>query len=200
MEVTLSTLLSYILLYKYFALFVITFSAAILLPLPTDTMLVAIGAFAYQGYFSFWLAFTITVGSEMLGDYIDFYIAKKYGHVLLREKYARKYSFFTKLETFFQQYTGLTIIFTRFVGILSPLTNFLAGFEKIKTSKFLFYDFLGNAADTIMLLTTGYIIGDNWETISEQVGWVGGIVAVGLLAFFVYTMWRRKIARHDKIA
>ena len=130
--------------------------------------------------------------AEVLGDSFDYLVSKKFGHVVIREKYVKKYSFFVRLENFFRKYTGTTIFLTRFVGVLSPLTNFLSGFEKIKIKKFIFYDFLGNFTDTIVLLTLGYIIGDNWESISGKLSVVSGIVAAAIILFFVYKIFGRK--------
>ena len=193
MENILTTLLSYLLLYKYIALFAVAFSAAVIIPLPTDSVLVAIGAFAFHDYFSFWLAFLVTVIAEVSGDMLDYYLARKFGHVVLKEKYAKKYSFFTRLEDYFHKYTGLTIFFSRFVGIISPLTNFLSGFERIDARVFLFYDILGNAVDTVLLLSVGYFIGDNWENFSGQIGLVGTIIGILLVAFVIYQMYMFKL-------
>lgn len=50
----LSSLPSYVLLYKYVAIALVVYSGAVILPLPANAMLLAVGAFASQGYFSFW--------------------------------------------------------------------------------------------------------------------------------------------------
>ena len=186
MSSVLATLLSYLLLYRYTTLFCIMLIAAIGIPLPTDTLLIAIGAFSFQGYFNLWISLTVAVIANVIGDTSDYLLAKKYGHVLVREKYAKKYSFFIRLEKFFNLYTGLTIFVTRFIGILSPLTNFLAGFEKIPTRKFMWYSFLGNTTDTLMLLTAGYFIGDNWESVSGSVTWIGSLMSIIFILFALY--------------
>ncbi len=192
MDSLLSSLLSFLLLYKYVALFAVAFSAAIIIPLPTDMVLVAIGAFSYQHYFSFWISVAVTVIAEVAGDLIDYSLSKRYAHVVIREKYVRKYSFFTRLEDSFRKYTGLTIFLTRFVGILSPLTNFLSGFEKIKVRIFVLYDFLGNLVDTLALLSVGYLIGDNWESISDKLSLVTEVLAAVIIVFFIYRIFGKK--------
>ena len=50
MNVILTAILSYLLLYRYFALFAITFLSALIAPLPSNTSMLASGAFAEQGF------------------------------------------------------------------------------------------------------------------------------------------------------
>ena len=50
MTAILSALLSYLLLYKYFAIFVLVFAGSFIVPLPGNAMLFAMGAFSSQGY------------------------------------------------------------------------------------------------------------------------------------------------------
>ena len=84
MTIVLESLLAFILVYKYAALFVITFVAAFFLPLPASTTLVAASAFAFQGYFSFPAVFGIALLGNIAGDNLGFFISKKYGEELLR--------------------------------------------------------------------------------------------------------------------
>ena len=72
-------LLSFLLLYKYWALFAVIFVAAVLVPLPTNSVLLAAGAFASQGYFSFWLSLAVAVGANIAGDCFDYFLARRYG-------------------------------------------------------------------------------------------------------------------------
>src|SRR6185369_5114107 len=131
----LDFLLSYLLIYKYITLFIVVFSSAIILPLPIDILMTAVGAFSSHGYFSFWWSLAVAVSANVSGDIIDYFIFKKYGHAVLQEKYVRKYSYFLKLEEYVKHHAGLTIFVSRFVGVLGPLVNFLAGYIKVSTSR-----------------------------------------------------------------
>ena len=71
MDYVLATTLSYLLIYKYLAFFVLLFLGSFILPLPDNLILLAVGAFASQGYFSFFLvlilAIITTTASDILG-------------------------------------------------------------------------------------------------------------------------------------
>ena len=61
MTLFLSSFLSFILLYKYWAILAITFVASFILPLPMNAIIVAMGAFSSQGYLSGPFALSLTV-------------------------------------------------------------------------------------------------------------------------------------------
>jgi membrane protein DedA with SNARE-associated domain len=76
MSQILESLLSYILLYKYVALALLVFANAIVIPLPINTLLLATGAFASQGYLNLGLALVLSIVANILGDCIDYTLAR----------------------------------------------------------------------------------------------------------------------------
>ena len=188
----LDFLLSYLLIYKYVTLFIVVFSSAIILPLPIDILTTAVGAFSSHGYFNFWLSLAVAVGANVSGDIIDYFIFKKYGHAVLREKYVKKYSYFLKLEEYVKHHAGLTIFISRFVGVLGPLVNFLAGYIKVPTSRFIFFDLLGNFFEFLLLLSLGYVIGDAWGNISSLLSIFEWLLLVGILIYFAFYLFKKK--------
>ncbi len=167
------------------------FSAAIILPLPINVMLTAIGAFSNQGYFSVWYVWFVAVLANVIGDICVYLALKRYGHEILREKYIKKYSFFIKLEHYVANHTGMTIFVSRFVGVLGPPVNFLAGFMKIKMNTFAFFDFLGNALEIGILLFLGYVIGDSWGDISGLVSIAEGLILVSVIIYVLVQLFKK---------
>ena len=126
----LSTTLSYLLLYKYVALFAITYLAAFLFPIPASISLLASGAFASQGYLNLFVVLLVALAGNILGDLTGFVLARLYGKRLLSKIGFRKMiesKQFTGLERFLNENSGPTIFITRFVGELGPLVNILSG-------------------------------------------------------------------------
>ena len=95
-----SSLLSFLLLYKYIALFVLVFIAAVGLPVPSNTLLIAVGAFASQSYFSLPISLAVAVVANVLGDLLDYFIIRKYGAVILKKNYHKKFSFIAKMKKY----------------------------------------------------------------------------------------------------
>ena len=76
-------ILSFLLLYKYLALFLVAYLAALILPLPSNTSLLAASAFASQGFLNIYLVIIVALLANVLGDITGFFIAHRYGKGLL---------------------------------------------------------------------------------------------------------------------
>ncbi len=192
----LGTLLSLLLLYKYFALFAVIFSAAVIVPLPTNSLLLAAGAFASQGYFSFSISLIVSVVANIAGDSFGYFLARKYGRLAIRFLHVRMPSFVEKLEQYLRSHTGLTIFVTRFFGSLDSVANIFSGLVGISFKKFLFYDFLGNFVSICGVLYAGYLLGVHWQDFSKffDVGeWVlCGVIIIIFAGYFFWSARRRK--------
>src|SRR5271154_1887490 len=94
----LSSLLSYVLLYRYVTIALVVYFSAIILPLPSNAMLLAVGAFASQGYFNFWIALVTAVVANTLGDLTDYGITRKYGERVIRVLHLHQFKFYTQLQ------------------------------------------------------------------------------------------------------
>ncbi|MEI6843044.1 MAG: DedA family protein [bacterium] len=197
MSSILSFLLSYLLLYKYTALFLVVFSAAVILPLPIDITLIAVGAFSSQGFFDFKMAVFVALSANFLGDLIDYAIFRKYGHIVVRERYIKKYSFFLNLEEYFKKHSGFTIFISRFVGVLGPMVNFISGYVGVSPIKFIIYDLLGNFIEITLLVVIGYFIGDYWNNISGLVTTVGSLLVVVVVSYIIYSAYQNKYEKKD---
>jgi membrane protein DedA with SNARE-associated domain len=191
MDFLLAPLLSYLLLYKYVALFVVVYSVAVILPLPSNVMLLAVGAFSSQGYFSFWLSLAVAVVANTLGDLTDYVIARKYGDAVVRTLRLNKFAFFLQLEKELRTDAAITVFTTRFAGILSTPASFLAGVAKVPLGTFLWCDVLGNVIEPFVALSLGYLAGDYWTDFSGPLSLIAGIVAVGVVLFVLVRIYRR---------
>jgi len=72
MNFLIQIILPYILLYKYFALFLITFLASIAVPIPAGALLVASAAFAIHGYLNIFTIIIVVTIANILGDSLVF--------------------------------------------------------------------------------------------------------------------------------
>jgi membrane protein DedA with SNARE-associated domain len=185
-------LLSFLLLYKYWALFAVMFVAAVVLPIPTNSILLAAGAFASQGYFSFSLSLIVAVGANILGDCLDYFLARKYGRPVIRLLHIRIPSYVERLEEYVKRHPGPTIFLTRFVGTADPLANILSGFVGIRFGTFLLYDFLGNVVSIGGVLYAGYFLGIHWQDFSmffSIAGWI--LLGFIVIAALAVALWYR---------
>lgn len=193
MSFFLSAILSFLLVYRYPALFLIVFLSAIIMPFPVDTTLLAVGALASQGYFSALVAFCAAFSGNVIGDATSYFVWRKYGRSIIREQYARKYKFFLKLEESVRAYAAPTVFASRFVGICGPIVNFLCGYTRVRFKSFLFGSLSGNAVDTAWPIILGFVVGGYWENFSSLVGVFGAIIAsLAIIATLVRIYFGRK--------
>ena len=192
MDYILTTLLSYLLLYKYAAIFVVVLVSGFLLPLPSNTLLMAAGAFASQGYMSAAWVFIVALVSNVLGDCAGYAVTRIWGtRFVSRERLAR-FKWFTKIEDFVRTYSRLTILVTRFLGTPGSLVNFLCGLIPTPFGRFVLYDTIGNALDTALFLAAGYMLGTFSESFSDIATLVGWIVVILVVIFLIVKLFIRK--------
>jgi membrane protein DedA with SNARE-associated domain len=197
MDPFLSSLLSYLLLYRYVALAVVVYVGAVGAPLPVNMMLLALGAFANQGFFSFWLSLAVTAIFNTLGDLTGYVITRKYGEAIIRILHIRKAQFFVNLEKELQSDAAITVFITRFAGSMSSVTNLLAGLVKVSFTTFFVNDLAANILEPGMWLAIGYGVGSYWNDFSNLSSIVGGIFAVSIIMFILFRMQRRMMKKYQ---
>lgn len=191
------SLLSFVLLYRYVALFAIVYSAAVLIPFPVDATLLAVGAFASQHFFSFWLALTVAVVANVLGDLTDYGIARRYGERVIRALKLDKNRFFVYVRDELRRDAAITVFVTRFAGVVSVIGNFSSGLVGVPFSTFLLWDFVGNFIEPFAALSCGYLVGDYWSNFSGIFGLVAAIVGVGIVMFLLIRIYQRILRRYS---
>ena len=190
-------ILPYILLYKYWAIFVITLIAALAFPIPPGTLLMASAAFASQGYFSFFWVVAIGSLGNITGDNIGYFIARRYGVRILNRIGFRKIlasEKYKNIEKRIQRRPGFLIFITRFEVFSNLCVNIICGLGKVPYSKYVFFSAIGEITQVFLYCLIGYLVGDNWPTISALISkflWGIILIAVVLIAVFWKKIWRR---------
>ncbi len=190
------TILPYILLYKYTALFVITFLAALAIPIPAGTLLVASAAFASQGYFNIVVLIIVVTIANMAGDNLSFWLARIYGKKLLyRVGFLKKILTsrnFILIEKRINKRPGFIIFITRFEVIATLTTNLICGMGNVRYRKFLLFEAMGAFADTFFYAMVGYLFGDSWQAVNDLIGNFS-IVFFLAIALGVALFWKKII-------
>jgi membrane protein DedA with SNARE-associated domain len=116
-DTILTSLLSYLLLYKYITLFLVVYSTSLMIPLPANTLLIAAGAFASQGYFSLSITFIVALLANSLGDTSAYMLTNTWKHRFVKKNYLEKILYLRSIENYLKQHTRMAIFVTRFIGI-----------------------------------------------------------------------------------
>lgn len=193
----LNSLLSYVLLYRYWTIAAVVYSAAVILPLPGNAMLLAVGAFSSQGYFNFWGVLLTAVVANVAGDLTDYGITRYWGDRVVRLLRLHKFKFYNQLQEELRTDAAITVFTTRFAGSLSPVAALLAGLVKVPFNTFLINDFFGNLIEPFAALSIGYLVGNYWDDFSNLLELIAAIVAVAVIMFVLLRIYRRMMRRYE---
>ena len=180
----LPSLLSFVQLYKYWGIFIITFLGAFALPLPSGSVVTAAAAFAVQGYMNFYLVLLTGIAGNMAGDSSGYWLVRIYGVSVVHKIGLGR--FFKKERVDYardelNKHPILAIYFSRFFTAIAPAVNVVAGYTSLPYKKFLLFEGLGEVTEVSFFAFIGYFLGNNWQYFSQLTGklWiltVGGMV------------------------
>lgn len=184
----------------YFGIFIMTMIESTFVPIPAEVTMIPAGYLVQKGHMNFWWVLYASVCGTIIGSYINYWLAKRYGRRIF-VKYG-KYFMITpqkmrKLESFYKQHGSLSTFVGRLIPGLRHYISFPAGLAKMDLAKFCTYTGLGGAIWMAILLVIGYKIGDNEQEVKKllpiiQVATLA-LIAAGV-AFYVYKK-RKPIAK-----
>ena len=92
MDYLFSLLLSYLLLYRYAVIALVSFLSGLALPLPANTLLLAAGAFSSQGFMDAPVVFFVALVSNVLGDSVGWALTRFWGTKVITETHMNRFS------------------------------------------------------------------------------------------------------------
>ncbi len=193
MSTIVTILLPYLLLYKYWALFGITFIAAFFFPVPPGTLIMASAAFSFQGYFDITWVIIVSILGNILGDNAGYWIARLYGTQMLYRIGLRKTlesPRYQKIQARIVRRPGFIIFISRFEVFTNLAVNLISGLGKVSYRKYLLYESIGEISQVLIYGSIGYIFGSNWQTISSLIG--RGLLIIVIIAIVLWLIMRKK--------
>lgn len=190
----------------------LTFSAFmenIFPPWPSDVLSVFAGFLSARGVLAFHWSLISGILGNMLGSMLMFYLgylfqkrirrAREDGkvHPILRRMRFLSREKMDKAHEWIVKYGLLFVIVSRFISGIRFFVSIFAGVTEMNFILFLLAFFLGVVIWSSLLVTGGYLLGDNWE---EVLGWVtlyNKIVLVLLAASVIMYLgyrWRARIS------
>lgn len=189
--------------YGYPALWLIVFLGAAGVPLPTDPLLLAAGAFMAEWGASLPVLALVALTAAVCGDSAGYLIGRKWGseaitwlehtdlgsHLLATRTGA-------KAKVYFEHYGGWAVFLSRsMLGAFSGVINVLAGSQLYPFRAFLAYDVAGELVDVIGMLAIGLAVRTGWEAATDDVRTLS-LVAFGLLALAVLVVFVVRALKH----
>lgn len=201
-------IIPFLLRHGYWVLFVNVFTEQAGLPIPAIPVLLAMGALAGLGNFSFAAALGLALCAALLSDLIWFRLGRVRGHSILNllcRVSLEPDSCVSNTTKHFQKYGALALLFAKFVPGLNTAAAPLAGLTRMQPLKFLAADTAGALIWSGTYLAIGDLFRDQLERAAEQAGRMGsGLLLVLAILLAGYIGWkyyqRRRFIRGLRVA
>ena len=168
----------------YVGLFLLGFFE--ILPIPKELVIIPAGYLVHQGKMSFLGVILANGVGTTSGAVLNYWLVRHFGRSLV-DRFGR-YFLITDckiiiLERFFQRHGGISIFLGRLIPALRHYLFVPAGLARMSAMKYTFYTAIGIFIWTSVLVTLGYLIGENRELAMRylpmvKLGSVGFVVLV----------------------
>ena len=170
----------------YIGIFLLMAVESSFIPFPSELVLIPAGFLASQGEMSLLGIFIASLAGSMVGAFINYFGAYYIGRELLM-RYG-KYFFISneamdKMERFFQNHGPISTFTGRLIPGIRQLISIPAGLSKMPLVAFSSYTALGAGIWSVVLITLGYVLGENKALITHYLHQItiGVVVAVLIL-------------------
>ncbi len=200
--------LQFLIAHGYTVLFVWVLAEQLGLPLPSVPALLAAGALAGAGRMGLLLAVTVGTVAALLADVLWYEIGRRKGAKVLKllcRISLEPDSCVRRTESVFASYGVGSLLVAKFFPGFSTLAPPLAGFVRVRLSRFLLLDSLGTLIWVGAFTGIGYVFSSQLEEAADFAARLGAMLSVILIGgLAAYVLWkyleRRRFIRQLRIA
>jgi membrane protein DedA with SNARE-associated domain len=168
----------------YLGVFACVFIGNLGIPVPEETVLLVAGFLAGRGDLSLQPLYVVGIGSAVTGDCCGFVLGRTGGQRLF-ERLAQRFKFvqdrYERLRTFFDTHGPKAVFMARFVAGARFMAGPMAGAAGMSFFRFLGWNVSGAVIWCSLVITVGYLVGDELERIAHVVHTASHWVALGML-------------------
>lgn len=176
----------------YAGIFLLMIIENILIPIPSELILIGTGYLVYLQKLNFLVALFVATFASFFSALFAYFLA----FLLRREKV---FEFLSKLrvkkkdvkrvEKLFKEKGELIVFSARLLPGIRSLISYPAGFAKMNLKKFSVYTFAGTFLWNFLLISAGYLLGNNWHLL---VSYLQNAAFVFLAIAFIGFLYRYK--------
>ena len=177
----------------------------IVLPIPSELVLLLAGVSAAKGSFSIFGAIAATTVGSLIGAGALYLLGWWVSEERIRQLVFRfgKYigvrtKDFDKAVSWFERYGVPIVLFGRLIPVVRSLVSIPAGLTRMNPVKFFAFTALGSLVWNSAWISAGYLLGENWE-VAERFSSIIDYVVYAVLAFILIQLVIRFLkARRDR--
>jgi membrane protein DedA with SNARE-associated domain len=204
----MQAVLDFLLKYGYWVLFLNVLAEQLAIPVPAGPVLLAMGALAGLGDFSFTIALFLSTLACVLCDQLWYRLGRVRGQSILRlicRISLEPDSCVSSTKSTFAKWGAWSLVFSKFVPGLSAVAAPMAGLTRMSLSKFLLADSAGSVVWGGSYLLLGLLFHNQLENVAERVGRFGGwVLAAAAMAMAGYILYkycdRRRFLKRLRVA
>ncbi len=187
----------------YTGIYIMMLIESSFIPFPSEVAMIPAGYLVSLERMNVFLAFFAWTFGAMTGASINYFLGNKLGrpvvkrlihtygkYILLSEKH------YEKSEKYFKSHGAITTLVGRFIPAVRQLISIPAGIFSMPYKQFLLYTFIGAGTWNTILLTIGYIAGQNNELIQKLTGTV--FLAIVIILGFIVISYIHYVQRQAK--
>jgi membrane protein DedA with SNARE-associated domain len=181
----------------YWGVFIFVFIGNLGVPVPEETVLLVAGFLAGRGDLDLPTLYAVGIGSAVAGDCFGFLIGRTGGQRLL-EALANRFTFirprYYRLCDFFRTHGSKAVFMARFVAGARFLAGPMAGAAKMSFWRFLGWNLSGALVWCSLVITVGYLVGNEFDSVGPLVHRAGHWIALGgfLALAAIWLLWWRE--------
>ncbi len=188
----------------YLGIFVCVFVGNLGVPVPEETVLIAAGFLAGRELMGVETVYMVAVASAVTGDCCGFLIGRTGGQALL-ERLALRFEFLRRrldrLRVFFDQHGSKAVFMARFITGARFMAGPMAGAAGMPFFRFLGWNLAGAIVWCALMVTIGYMVGDEiWRAVDfVQSGsrWIGAALLIAVVGYLIWWRMHQPAPRPD---
>ena len=166
-------------------------------PVPSEVIMTVAGVSAARGNVNFGGVVASGTAGAMLGNYLWFLLAVKFGKERLQrflEKYGRWLTFhWTDVErgqALFTKHGSIIVLVARMLPTFRSLISIPAGIFKMSHRRFLVFSAIGTAGWSAALAGAGYALGSQFADVEKILGPLSTVIIGLIVAGYFWRLWR----------
>lgn len=173
--------------YGYFGIFIAAFAETIFPPIPSELIFPLAGFVGFKSNFTYFETFLLASSGAVgatFGAIVIYLVSFKIGRIAIVK--LGKYVFVSEkkiesAERWFKKYGVYAVFLGRMAPGVRELISVPAGIARMPFAKFVTFTFFGSLIWSVILVFSGYFLGNSWEILSETLSDYFTVISVLVL-------------------